>query len=347
MNRNQIILAFDALGKLMRLLGDDQTWPGFSSGLTEKEYVQLQNIINRQVQFNGWFTPQNVRNSLRTLGSQLYREKLEEWTLRYEFSQSPKKVALIMAGNLPLVGFHDFLGVLLSGHSVIAKLSSEDKFLLPNLVDYLLKFEPALKDRIQITEGKIVGMEAVIATGSDNSSLYFEQYFGKYPHIFRRNRTSVAVLDGSETMEELGMLGHDIFDYFGLGCRNVSHLIISAEFDLNRLFEAIFPFSEIAKHHKYANNYDYHKAIYLLNNVDLLDNNFVLLRETDELFSPLGMIYYHRYKKAEEIQYYLDAHKEKIQVIVGRDYLPFGKAQSPQLDEYADGVDTMLFLEQL
>jgi len=347
MNRVQLIDAFDVLGKLMCLLGEGKEWPGYSCGLTEEEYQSMNVLINRQVTFNGWFTPQNVRQSLNALGSQLTVGNLSNWTANYQYTDQPKKVALIMAGNIPLVGFHDFLCVLLSGHSVVAKVSSDDKQLLPALVSHLLKFEPDLTERIKITEGKIGEVGAVIATGSDNSALYFEQYFGKYPHIFRKNRTSIAVLDGTETSEQLHQLGHDIFDYFGLGCRNVSHLLIPLNFDLNKFFEAIVPFGEIAHHHKYANNYDYNKAVYLLNKVDLLDNNFVLLRETEELFSPLGMIHYHRYASLEEVNIYIDRNNEKIQAVIGNAHIPFGAAQCPSLDDYADGVDTMAFLEKL
>ena len=347
MERNQLIRAFDALGNLMRLLGEDQPWPGFNSGLTEEEYQDLQVLINKQVIHNGWFTPQNVRNALLSLGTQLKSEKLEEWSHRYAFVTSPKKVALIMAGNIPLVGFHDFLCVILTGHSVVAKLSSEDKHLLPALISHLIKFEPDLKERIVVTQGRIGEVDAVIATGSDNSAVYFEQYFGKYPHIFRKNRTSLALLEGTESKEELYQLGHDVFDYFGLGCRNVSHLLIPHDFDLNRFFEAIVPFGEIVNHHKYANNYDYNKAVYLLNKVPLLDNNFLLLRETEDLFSPQGMLHYHRYTNLEDARAYIEIHSEKIQAVTGNKFIPFGSAQCPALDDYADGVDTMAFLELL
>jgi hypothetical protein len=347
MNKQQLIRGFNALGNLMCLLGDNQPWPGFSCGLTEEEYQNINVLINREVIHNGWFTPVNVRQSLKTLGSILTPHGLEVWTQKYTYAKEPKKVALIMAGNIPLVGFHDFLCVLLSGHIVVAKLSSDDKFLLPALIEQLIKLDSEIKERIVVTDGRIGNVDAVIATGSDNSVLYFDQYFGKYPHIFRRNRTSIAVLDGTETHEQLFQLGHDIFDYFGLGCRNVSHLLIPTDFDLNRFFEAIVPFGGIANHHKYANNYDYNKAVYLLNKVDLLDNNFVLLRETEELFSPLGMVHYHRYTSEEEVKVYLESNQEKIQAVVGNQYLPFGAAQRPSLEDYADRIDTMGFLEKL
>jgi hypothetical protein len=347
MNKQLLIRGFNALGNLMGLLGENHPWPGFSCGLTEEEYHNMNVLINREVIHNGWFTPVNVRQSLKSLGHLLNTRDLEAWTQKYIYAKEPKKVALIMAGNIPLVGFHDFLCVLLSGHSVVAKVSSQDKYLLPALASHLVNFEPELNQKIVVTAGRIGELDAVIATGSDNSVLYFEQYFGKYPHIFRRNRTSIAVLDGKETKEQLYQLGHDIFDYFGLGCRNVSHLLIPRDFDLNRFFEAIVHFGEIANHHKYANNYDYNKAVYLLNKVELLDNNFVLLRETEELFSPLGMVHYHRYSSDVEVKAYLESNQEKIQAVVGNQYIPFGSAQCPALDDYADGIDTMSFLERL
>lgn len=331
----------------MVALGKDEKWDGFKLGVSEEEYEKLNNLILRQFYFNGWFTEKNVRQSFLALGELLNENELTKWTNQYSFTENPKKVALIMAGNIPIVGFHDFLSVLLSGNSVVCKLSSDDNTLLPALADQLIVFCPELKDRILFTNNRIGEVDAVIATGSDNSLNYFKQYFGKYPHIFRRNRTSVAVLTGTETKSDFENLGHDIFDYFGMGCRNVSHLMLPKGFDLNKIFEGIFAFSEVVNNKKYGNNYDYNKAIFLMNQLQLLDNNFVLLRESTELFSPLAMIYYHFYDSVNEIDSYLEQHSEKIQVVVGKDYVPFGKAQQPELDDYADGVDTMRFLESL
>ena len=252
-----------------------------------------------------------------------------------------------MAGNIPLVGFHDFLCVLMSGNTAICKLSTDDKTLLPALSSILIQFLPELKDRIVFTTGRIAQMDAVIATGSNNSLVYFEQYFGKYPHIFRKNRTSLAVISGNETSEDFNALGHDIFNYFGLGCRNVSHLLFPKEFNLNRFFEGIINHSEVANHNKYANNYDYNKAIYLMNNIPMLDNNFVLLMESKELFSPLSIVHYHYYSDQNELVAYLELQKENLQAIVGTNYIPFGQAQCPGLNDYADGIDTMTFLNNI
>jgi hypothetical protein len=235
----------------------------------------------------------------------------------------------------------------MSGNTAICKLSSDDKTLLPALGTVLIQFLPELKDRIIFTTGRIQQMDAVIATGSNNTLLYFEQYFGKYPHIFRKNKTSLAVISGNETIEDFDALGHDIFDYFGLGCRNVSHLLFPKDFELNRFFEGIINHSDVANHNKYANNYDYNKAIYLMNNIPMLDNNFVLLMESKELFSPLSIIHYQYYSNQDELEAYLELQKENLQAIVGVNYILFGQAQCPNLDDYADGVDTMAFLNNI
>lgn len=347
MERKDIIKGFEQLGLLMTALGENREWENFSVGVTEEEYLILQTVINRQVSYNGWFTKENVSESLISLSKQLSYKSLLDWTSSYTFSENPKVVAIIMAGNIPLVGFHDFLSVLLSGNSVVAKLSSTDKTLLPALGKHLIEFVPELKNRIVFSTGRIGDIDAVIATGSDNSTQYFEQYFGKYPHIFRKNRTSIAVLKGDESEKDIQRLGSDIFNYFGLGCRNVSHLMLPEGFELNRFFEGVLPFGEIINNNKYGNNYDYNKTVYLLNKFPLLDNNFCLLRETDELFSPLSMIHYQFYKNQSDIDAYLKLHEDKIQVVIGRDYLDYGLAQSPTLTDYADGVDVMDWLSIL
>ena len=344
MKRNELTAAFSRLGQLMVALSHGEQWPGYTSGVTEEEWQNLKAVINRQFVYNGWFTKENVAQSLAALGGQLTEEGLTTWLEEYSFTDTPKRVAIIMAGNIPLVGFHDFLCVLLSGNTAVCKLSSDDKTLLPALAVPLLSFLPELKDRIEFTVGPVKNIDAVIATGSDNSALYFEQYFGKYPHIFRKNRTSIAVLTGNETLEELKGLGHDIFDYFGLGCRNVSHIMIPKAHELSTFFEGIYSFSEVVLNKKYGNNYDYHKAIFLMNQHQLFDNNFVLLRETQELFSPLAMVHFQRYETQEEVDQFLTEYNASIQVVIGHKFTPFGSAQCPMLSDYADGVDTMTFL---
>jgi len=218
---------------------------------------------------------------------------------------------------------------------------------LPAFSKCLVQFVPDLEKRIEFSEAKMGQIDAVIATGNDNSTRYFEQYFGRYPHVFRSNRTSLAVLTGEETPEELVNLGKDIFAYFGLGCRNVSHVLIPTGFDVNRLFEAFYTLGDIINHHKYANNYDYNRAIMMMNLQNVLDNNFVLLRESKDLFSPLAMLHYQYYANQSELENYLVENKDKIQAIVGRDFIPFGEAQCPKLSDFADGVDTMEFLSRI
>lgn len=347
MKQEDIIKGFEQLGILMTALGENREWKDFSVGVTEDEYLKLQTVINRQVSYNGWFTKENVRESLKALGKQLEISNLNDWVSSYTFAEKPKTVAVIMAGNIPLVGFHDFLSVLVSGNRIVAKLSSDDKTLLPALGEHLIEFVPELKDRIVFTTGRIGDIDAVIATGSDNSVQYFKQYFGKYPHIFRKNRTSIAVLSGDETKEEIERLGADIFNYYGLGCRNVSHLLLPEGFEINRLFEGIVSYGEVVHNNKYGNNYDYNKAVYLMNQHKLLDNNFALLRESEDLFSPLSMIHYQFYKDQDQVDSYIKNHEDKIQVVVGSNYLGYGLAQCPGLRDYADGVDVMAWLEEL
>ncbi len=347
MKRENEISGFAQLGKLMTALGNEKPWAGFTIGATEIEYQKLQGIIGKQFVLNGWFTKENVLQSLKALGNQLTVENLSIWTSTYSYSDNPKKIGIIMAGNIPLVGFHDFLCVLLSGNTAVAKLSSDDNTLLPALAEQLIQYTPSLKERINFSFGKLGEIDAIIATGSDNSTKYFEQYFGHYPHLFRKNRTSIAILTGNETKEELTALGKDIFSYFGLGCRNVSHLLVPNGFDLNRFFEAIVDYHPIVNHHKYANNYDYNKAVYLMNLMELLDNNFMLLRESEELFSPLSMVHYQYYTTTEEVNNYLTQNTENIQAIVGHDFIPFGEAQAPKLNDYADGVDVMKWLDSI
>ena len=347
MKQEEIIKGFEQLGVLMTSLGENKDWENFSVGVTESEYLSLQTLINRQVSYNGRFTKENVRGSLLKLGSNLIYSDLLNWASSYTFSNEPRTIAVIMAGNIPLVGFHDFLSVLVSGNKIVAKLSSDDKTLLPALGQHLIEFIPGLKERIVFTSGRIGEIDAVIATGSDNSMQYFEQYFGKYPNIFRKNRTSIAVLKGDETEDDIKSLGSDIFDYFGLGCRNVSYLLLPEGFELSRFFEGVISYGEVIHNNKYGNNYDYNKAVYLMNKLEILDNNFCLLRESNELFSPLSMIHYQFYKDQSDIDNYIKEHESKIQVVVGRDYLDYGQAQCPAFNDYADGVDVMQWLNKL
>jgi hypothetical protein len=339
--RSQIIYSFAMLGSVLQAIAKDKHRPIYCSS---QDWELLLELIQREQHYNGWFTQEVIKNAFNEISSWLVIEELEHWLSAYSFAEDPKTVALILPGNLPLVGFHDFLCVLCSGHKALVKLSSEDARLLPALARLLVLFEPALASRIEFVSGKLSDYTAVIATGSNNSMLHFKQYFTKNPHLLRGHRTSIAILDGTETPEELTELGKDIFQYFGKGCRNVTQLWIPENFELNRFFEAILPYADVINHKKYGNNYDYNKAVHLMNQVPILDNNFLLLKENNELHSPLSMLHYQRYTSLKEVEDFILANKDHIQCVVGYGYLPFGSAQCPQLNDYADGIDTMQFL---
>jgi len=341
----------ELLSKLKPILDhivSQKMWSGYDLGINEHEYQKLLDTVVRAKVMNPWFVQESVFESFRGFSSWLTENQLTNWVENYQTNpKTPKKVAIIMAGNIPMVGFHDMISVFLSGHKAVCKLSSDDNILLPALIDILTLFNPDIKNWIEFSDAQLPKFDAVIATGSDNSAVYFQSYFGKYPHIIRKNRTSVAVISGNETQEELSEIGKDIFTYFGLGCRNVSKIFVPKDFVLDRFFEAIVGYGEVVNHNKYANNYDYNKAVYLMNVQPILDNNFVLLKEEESLHSPLGVVFYSRYANASELEKYLEQNKENIQAIIGQDFIPFGKAQCPSLNDYADGVDTMKFLESL
>lgn len=348
MNIEQRKEAFVLLGKYLQAVTEENI-PDVPQGL-EKHAKETNRLIDEVHFYNGWFTRTEVRRALKGIISFLDDQKLSNWVAAYPEIQNPAKVGLVLAGNIPLVGFHDVLSVLICGHTAVIKPSSDDDKLIPHVLGVLTDIEPAFKEQIVIGE-QVKGIDAVIATGSNNTHRYFEYYFGSYPHIFRKSKTSVAVLTGTETDEELKALGEDIFSYYGLGCRNVSKLFIPADFDLDRFFGAIYHFKDIVEHKKYGNNYDYHKAIYLMNSEKLIENGFLLLRETEELFSPVGTLFYERYDKPDVLESRLKMIRDDVQCIVsGRvnsEEVPFGKAQYPELNDYADGVDTMSFLTSL
>lgn len=311
----------------------------------------LQKIETSQ-HHNGWFTPENINFACKSWGEALSEANVKKWLARYTFKETaPKTVAVIMAGNIPLVGFHDFLSVLITGHHVLVKLSSNDTQLLPYLASYLMVIEPGFKDAITFTEKKLEGFDAVIATGSNNTARYFDYYFGKYPHIIRKNRNSVAVLTGEETPQQMEALANDIFRYFGLGCRNVSKIYVPKDFNFDLFFNGIYSWKHIINNAKYINNYDYNKAVYLMGLLDLLDNEFLLLKEDTGFSSPIAVIFYETYTDLEAVKNTLQEHKDAIQAVVSTAGIPgeimFGAAQQPDLWEYADGVDTISFLLQL
>jgi len=307
------------------------------------------NLINLSQSHNGWFTPEQVYHAIESWAKALQEDNLNQWLANYDFSRvKPKTVGLILAGNIPLVGFHDFLSVLISGHKVLVKTSSNDQHLIKFLANYLIAINPEMKNSITFTDGKLENFDAVIATGSNNTARYFEYYFKNKPSIIRKNRNSVALLTGNETHKDLVNLGEDIFRYFGLGCRNVSKLFVPKDYDFQPFFQAIYEYKDVIFYEKYSNNYDYNKAVFLMSNFKLLDNEFLTLKEDSSYSSPISSVFYEYYENIEEIKKQLVKDTEQIQCVVSKNVIensiPFGQTQQPQLWDYADNVDTLQFL---
>ena len=340
MNLKERISAIAELGTLLR---------GALEGRENKFTAGLIELAVRQHFINPWFTPEHVRYALNSIAQELTEENLVKWTNGYPWLQqevSPVRVGIIMAGNIPLVGFHDFISVLISGNKVVAKTSSKDSELIVKIASILCSIDSRFNGMIEFAEGKLQGFDAIIATGSNNSSRYFEYYFGKYPNIIRKNRNSVAIIDGTETDAELEALGSDIFLYFGLGCRNVSKIYIPAGYEITNTFRSWQKFSDLTFHSRYANNYDYNKAIYLVNRDIFLDTGYLLVKEDSSLSSPVAVLHYEKYDSYEMINKMLTGMTDSIQCIAGHGYLPFGEAQNPHLWDYADGNDTIQFLSK-
>lgn len=322
--------------------------------LLTKKGTGLEEVIIQAGLRNPWFTIENVKKSVQALSTLLTADQLEMWLAPYPFEHDTEKcVGLIFAGNIPLVGFHDLLAVLLSGFKAQVKLSSDDQVLNRYLIDQLVRIEPAFANRIAIVD-RIEGFDLIIATGSDNSARYFDYYFGKYPHIIRKNRNGVALLTGKETSAQLHALGEDIFSYFGLGCRNVAKIFVPENYDFTHFFEGIANFSDILMHHKYNNNYDFNKSIYLINGDKHLDNGFLLIKPDTSLSSPLAVLFYEEYRSDSALLNRLNELESEIQCIVsGTDFdftnleiplVPFGLSQYPSLVDYADRLNTLAFL---
>lgn len=314
---------------------------------------ELDYLAQRTHHTNTWFTTENVLHSLRALAREyLDADKLAAWADTYPEPAQNRKIGVVMAGNVPAVGFHDALSVLISGHVLLAKLSQDDRILIPALLAELVRIEPAFQPYVQFVE-RLNDADAFIATGSDNSARYFEYYFSKKPNIIRKNRVSVGVLTGHESQEELLALGHDVLQYYGLGCRNIAKLYLPVGYDFSTFYEAIEPLRDYClNHHKYFNNYEYNKSILLVNGTPHLDNGFLLLTENPSPVSPLAVLYYETYKSLGDVQQLLEQNAEKTQCVVSTSpelsqALPPGTAQQPGLFNYADGVDTMAFLSSL
>ena len=314
--------------------------------LFHEPFIQL---IALSQSHNGWFTQENVCFSIASWANALTKENLDKWLSNYDFSNiKQKNIGLILAGNIPLVGFHDFLSVLITGHKVAVKTSSDDQHLIRFIANYLIQLDNRFKDRITFVEGKLENFDAVIATGSNNTARYFEYYFKDKPNIIRKNRNSVALLTGEETKEDLIPLGEDIFRYFGLGCRNVSKMYIPKNYNFDTLFNALFAYKDIIQYERYANNYDYNKAVYLMSNYQLLDNGFLTLKEDESYSSPISSLFYEYYDTPEALEKKLQNDADKIQCIVSKNgflnSIAFGQTQLPNLWDYADNIDTIAFL---
>lgn len=352
LNLAKRISAFELLGRFIAQFEEESKDEDLSKLNTFflEEYRQ---VMQHAGIYNNWFTPPNVQHALKQWSEALKKENLENWVSQYSEdhfnNDGSKTVSIIMAGNLPLVGFHDFISVLLSGHKTLVKLSSDDDRLLPFLSQILVAINKGFAHYIHFAEGKMENFDAVIATGNNNSSRYFDYYFSKYPNIIRKNRTSIAIIDGNESKEDLELLGEDIFRYFGLGCRNVSKLYLPTGYKLDPLFEGFFKYKEVIDNNKYGNNYDYNRAIFLLEKHDFFENGFVIMKKSEQLHAPGAVIFYEHYDDAEELNSKLTEMEDELQCVVGNSVnlnhpIAFGKTQQPQLWDYADHVDVIKFL---
>lgn len=331
---HSLIEAFDHLGDQLR---------NHVSSKANRSLIEAVEAARIQ---NAWFTTLNVHSAFRNWGDILHRQTISKWLSNYPTTEwGNQTVGLVLAGNLPLVGFHDVVCVLFSGHKAVIKLSSKDKVLIPTMVDILQSKFPEIKERVRFVNDQLGSVDKVIATGSNNSSRYFSYYFKDLPHIIRKNRNSVAVLTGDESDEQLAGLADDICLYFGLGCRSVSKIWVPKDYDFDILFGALYKHKDIIHHNGYANNYDYNKAIFLMNQEPLLDNGFLILKEDDRISSPIACLYYSYYDDRLEVEQTIAANREDIQCVVSSSdentHVFFGKAQYPQLDDYADNIDTM------
>jgi hypothetical protein len=353
-----------ALGRLGDFLGqfpgetaEDNGSPAIAqrSDLNHRHKEAFQAMIESEHIYNPWFTREAVLTALGGISLMLKPQVLSQWLNPYHLTPLPddkiRTVGLVMAGNIPLVGFHDLMCVLACGHRAQVKASSKDERLIKKVAELLSDIDPEMGSRIHFTDGILSGLDAVIATGSNNSARYFEYYFRHIPHIIRKNRNGVAVLTGGENEDQLYGLGRDIFTYFGMGCRNVTKIYIPPAYDLKILLGVLDRFSHLSQHHKYINNVDYYRTLYLMNQVPLLDNGVLLLKEDPAIASPVGVVFYERYSEIGRVVEPLELHKEEIQCIVSiQESLPGaiapGKTQEPMPWDYADGIDTLEFLKE-
>ncbi|MFH0756513.1 MAG: acyl-CoA reductase [Bacteroidota bacterium] len=357
LNVDPFINAFSRLGEFLRQFPEHQknNAPELAH-LNISLYDSFQSVLHREYVNNPWFTPDWVNRALFGIARMLDEEVLRKWLGPYRLStrkdETVKTVGLVLAGNIPMVGFHDILCVLASGHRILAKPSSRDDRLIRKTAEAISLIDPSLGGRITFSGDTLSGLDAVIATGSNNSARYFEYYFRDIPHVIRKNRSGVAVITGDESEEELAGIGEDIFTYFGLGCRNVTKLYVPESYDLKILMSAMDGFSHLREYHKYMNNVEYYRTIYLMNRQDFLDNGVLLLKEDRAIASPVGVVFYERYSEIGTVKQQLKVRDEEIQCVVSispgiSKAIKPGTSQQPMPWDYADGVDTLRFLKEL
>ena len=345
MNLNNRITLFVKLG---RFFSDY-----INNNLESLEKNKFDKAINESILHNSFFSKKNILKSLLSWSNVLTKKSILNFLSNYliKIKKREKKIAIIMAGNIPLVGFHDFFCVIISGNFAVIKLSSKDSHLFKFILSFLVKENPDFDTKFDVVESKLQIFDAVIATGNNISANQFELYFKKYPKIIRKNRHSIAILNGNETKKEIELLANDIFYYYGLGCRNVSKIFIPNNYNLDILFKSFVLWNEVINKNSYSNNYNYYRAIYLLNKEVFFDNGFVLLKESEKIGSPVGTIYFEYYKSDNQIKEMIKKNNEKIQCIVSNNNYPktikFGETQMPNLNDFADDIDTFNFLLKL
>ena len=343
---------FVELGKFLSQFSLDKNQQNEQVKYNDLFFNSFVDLIALSQSHNNWFTPENVHFSISSWAEALTENNINQWLSAYNFiEKEPKNVGLILAGNIPLVGFHDFLSVLISGNNVLVKTSSKDDYLIKFLAKYLIALDNRFNEKITFVEDKLENYDAVIATGSNNTARYFEYYFKNKPSIIRKSRNSVAVLTGNETPEEMTLLSEDVFRYFGLGCRNVSKIFVPKNYNFDAFFNGMYAQKDVIYYEKYANNYDYNKAVFLMSNFQLLDNEFLTIKEDISHASPISSVFYEFYEDLNEVKTRLNQDAEMIQCVVSNGSIEnsvyFGNTQKPNLWDYADNIDTMQFLINL
>ena len=333
-------------------------WGARIKAVLEDKSDRFLSVLQQAEAENRWFTQEAQLQALSYWANQLVEAQLTDWLSAYPLDQNgpTKRIALILAGNIPLVGFHDLLCSLVAGHQVLVKLSSQDRRLLPFLVGLLSEVNPTWAEKVSFTENRLEDFDGVIATGSNNTSRYFEYYFKNKPKIIRKNRHSVAVLSGKETEQELHDLSRDVLDYFGLGCRSVSKIWVPKSYDFEKLARVLETFKGHLEHNKFSNNFHYHRTVFLMNQIPFREFGPLLLLEKPSNASALSTLHFEYYDGISEVNQRLNKEKESLQCIacsssvakeIEAETVLLGQTQNPQLNAYADGIDTMAFLTSL